>query len=327
MRQHWMTWMTGALAAALLMIASPAARADTETDDEPGAKAEGKAEDKAGDKAAEKPKVNAYEEMAEGNKWAVWANRTRDDKQAKFSMRRAARHYKRAVEAAPVTYAVAHYNLGQIYQALGELDQAAMHYRAYLATGEDAGTRAAAEGAIKQCVQADWPRLTVSVTPVESALVTVNGVVLARRGDALKDVPMPPGDYTILVHVEDHGDQTRTVSLKRGTPPPSEVVTVALEKMTFYGTFSLSLEQKDARVRLLPKQLDKPGAMAQAADFGNVPSKPVKLPTGKYLLEVTHPEHFKWVRHIYIRRDSDTPVEVKLSPLPPPELRVEGVEY
>lgn len=322
-RQHWLTWMTSALAAALISLAPLAARADTETDDEPAAKPAARAEAKP----EEKPKINAYAEMAEGNKWAVWANRTRDDKQARFSMRRAARHYKRAAEAAPITYAVAHYNLGQIHQALGDLDQATFHYRAYLATGQEEGTRAAAEAALKQCVQADWPLLTVAVTPVEGVEIKVNGTVLARRGDALKGVVMPPGEYAIEVHADDHTDQRRTVTLKRGTPPPSEAVTLALTKMTFYGTISVSMEQKDARVRLVPRQLDKPDAMTQAADFGNVPSKPVKLPTGKYLLEVTHPDHFKWVRHVHVRRDADTPVEVKLSRLPPPELRVEGVEY
>jgi len=49
--------------------------------------------------------------------------------------------------------------------------------------------------------------------------------------------------------------------------------------------------------------------------------EPVKLETGKWLLEVTKDDFHRWVRYIHIRRDNQSTVDVEMEEKLPEEIR------
>ena len=77
-----------------------------------------------------------------------------------------------------------------------------------------------------------------------------------------------------------------------------------------------------ANISLTPKALDKPQApAAQPPAKAYFEPDGATLPTGKYLLEITHPGHNRWLRHVYITRGETKEIAVSLSPAKPEELR------
>lgn len=254
-----------------------------------------------------KPKYDAYEEFARANKYVSYG-----------SYKRAIPHYEHALEVEPQTYNIAHYNLGEIYRAKKNCIKAVFHYRAYLGTGNDDEALDLSRKSIKECDTSSWPTLTVTTNTPEARII-INGFTFSQNG-GLEGVKFGPGEYELTIEAPEYITQLRDLKLESGK---SSTEDFKLEKQTFFGTTKVMVNVPGAKLKLIPKNLDKP-EMSQGEMTLDTPLKdPVKLPTGKYLLEVTLDGYDRWIRHIYIARDQNVDVNVTLTKSLPMELRAQ----
>jgi len=91
--------------------------------------------------------------------------------------------------------------------------------------------------------------------------------------------------------------------------------------MTFYGTLAISVDVEGSSVKLIPKVVDKPTETPEPFSGTSPLDKELKLPTGKYLLEVNNDGYDRWIRHVYITKENATSVSVSLSKSLPPEIQ------
>ena len=255
----------------------------------------------------EKPQYDAYEEFAKANKYVNYG-----------SYSRAIPHYERTLAADPITYNIVHYNLGELYRAKKNCVKAVFHYTAYLGVGNDEEALQLSKKSISECDTSSWPSLTVKATP-EGATVKINGYIFAQ-GKELGTIKLGPGDYNVEVEAPEYIAQMRSVSLKSKEEKQEEF---SLEKQTFFGTVTVKVDPPGATVKLIPKKLDKPELSQGDQSMSSPVKEPVKLSTGKYLLEVNKDGFDRWIRHVYITRDQNIDVEVSLTKAIPVELKVQ----
>ena len=255
--------------------------------------------------AKKKPYINAYDELNRANQLAAAGGFTR-----------AIPHYERALEGDPINYAVAHFNLAEVYRAKKQCKKAGFHYQAYLAVGKDADTRRLADQGSKQCGLDTWPRLNVKARPEGQAELRVNGFLFAQGRDIV-DQPLPAGDYKVEATLNDHHPASVDIPLSKNPDP----ITLTLKKMTFFGTLSITVDQPGATVVITPKQIEHAEQEVQAMTLTS-PLEPIKLPTGKYFIEINRPGFDRWIRNVQVGRDSDTGVQVRLTKSLPAEIQV-----
>lgn len=260
----------------------------------------------AEDGEEEKPRVNAYEEFAKANRFVSYGGYTR-----------AIPHYERALKADPVNYDIIHFNLGEVWRAKDKCGKAAFHYQAYLQVGRDPEALELSKKWLAKCKEEDWPTLTLDASATPGATFEVDGFVFSNESK-VGPLVMPPGSYEVSVSANDYIPTTREVKLKRGGEVTEEI---ELEKKLFFGTTTITVNREGATLKLIPKKLDKPSHSVETIVKTSPHEEAIKLPTGKYLLEVTLEDHDRWIRHIYITRDNDSPVRVRLSKSLPDELR------
>lgn len=265
------------------------------------------AQDKAGEQAPkEQPakEFNAYREMARANKLANAGGYTR-----------AVALYEQVVRFDPDGYAVAHFNMGEIYKIRNKFPQAAFHYAAYLTTGRDEETLKYARAGLKQCMSPTSGTLSVGIAQA-SGEVWINGFLFARTSE-LAPMQLPAGKYTVTAKAQDHGDQTREVEIKDGG---AERLDFTLEQFTFYGQLKVEVDRADATITITPKALDKVDETAQRIEATS-PMQPVKLATGKYFIEIKREGFNPWIRNVQVTREGTTLVDVKLTRSLPPEIQ------
>lgn len=265
----------------------------------------------AKDKAKAKKKkeyINAYEELAKANRYA-----------AAGAISRSIPHYLRALKADPINYSVAHYNLAEVYKAKRKCSKAGFHYQAYVLTGRDAETKKAALNGIKACGGDKWPKLTVKSSPAGTTL-TVNGYVLSQSGQ-INAAALPKGKYDIKASAADHIGQSKSLQLGG-----DESVDFTLEKMTFFGNLGFQVTHKGkvvqgATINVTPKKIDKSSLTVEKMSLTTPVKKSFKLPTGKYFVEVKAKGYDRWIRNVYITRDSDNVVGISLTESLPDEIK------
>ncbi len=312
-----------------------------------------KGEKKGGEKKAaeeakkeeEKPKLpwEAYEEFARANKYVAYGG-----------LSRAVKHYKRALAVDPENYAIAHFNLGEIYLAKENCADAIVHYQIYVSQGRDEEAIGFAKEGVAKCKKLNptWAKLSLRTErkyPKEGAdelmaEISVRGYVLSREGK-LEGFVLPPKlpsdkedfekerreregfsgqadaektSYEISVTATDFMSNTFEL-----TAPAGEAIerSVTLERMTFYGTLAISVDVEGSSVKLTPKTMDKP-TETPAPFTGTSPlTKELKLPTGKYLLEVNREGYDRWIRHVYVTKENAASVTVSLVKSLPPEIQ------
>jgi len=257
----------------------------------------------AGD--GKKEKIDAYKELTRANTLA-----------SRGALTRAIPHYEAVIEAEPINYAIASYNLGEVLKAKSECPKAVLRYQAYMNLGTDDSTKRASKQGVKDCTLSEWGALKFEVTPPESLELYIDGILIATSVPA-ESIVLAPGSYKVRVEVADHEVIEEKVEID------AEEVTrsFAPEKMTFFGTAEISVDQDGAKISLTPKALDKANPDAKPIETTSPAAEPMKLATGKYFLEVTKPGYRRWIRNIYITRDAPTPVEVRLTADLPSEIQ------
>lgn len=134
-----------------------------------------------------------------------------------------------------------------------------------------------------------------SVAP-DYAPVAFNGMVLAEA--ATEAIALPRGTWEITTEVVDWEPFAQTVELE---PEAHVDVEVELGVMTFYGTVAMSIDQPGASV------------VVDGEPAGTSPlPEPLRLPVGRYLVEVQKDGFYPWRRYVDIHRDVDDAVEVML---------------
>jgi hypothetical protein len=255
-------------------------------------------------KEPEEPKINVYAEMAKANKLANAG-----------AYSRAVPVYERVLEADPDNYAIAHFNLGEIYKIRNKCKPAAFHYQAYLMTGRDEETLKHARAGLRQCLQPTSATLAVRIAQPEGE-VYINGF-LFKRGE-LTPLQLPAGEYKIEARAIDHATQARTIKLKDQEPQQIEM---SLERFTFFGLLKVEVDKPGALVRISPLALDKPDETAQPMQVGAPMAAPVKLATGKYFIEIEREGYMPWIRNVQVTREGTTLVEARLTQQLPEEIR------
>ena len=256
------------------------------------------------ERPSEAPKVDAYEEFVQANKYVSYGGYTR-----------AIPHYENVLKSEPIAYNIAHYNLGEIYRTKRNCTKANFHYLAYLATGSDQEALEISRQGLKECDTSTWPQLTVT-TSNQEATIMIDGYIFSRDGK-LGPIRLGPGSYEVSVEAPEHIPQSRNVTLKSDKQLNESF---DLKKRTFYGTTRVSVDRPGATIRLIPKELDKPELSSGEITATSPAKEAIKLPTGKYLLEVTLDGYDRWIRHVYITRDQSSDVNVSLTRALPPEL-------
>ncbi|MFB6351298.1 MAG: hypothetical protein ABEN55_08045, partial [Bradymonadaceae bacterium] len=229
--------------------------------------------------------------------------------------------YEKILEHAHEKHTSAHFNLAEVLRAKKEYARALIHYQAYLNLGDDAGTRSDAEAGIEKLKASVWDKkfatLSVNIEPTKQSTIAIDGFVVAENGP-IDEMEVLAGEYTIRADAKDYHPDEKTVSIDN---QGSASVSFDLEKKTFFGKATVSVDEKGATVKFHPKDLDAPDGPEEPVVKKSPLEKPVELETGKWLVEVTKPGFHRWVRYIKIKRDKEKVVNVELSEKLPEEIR------
>ncbi|MFP4596912.1 MAG: tetratricopeptide repeat protein [Persicimonas sp.] len=244
------------------------------------------------------PKINADKEFARANQLA-----------SAGAVTRSIPHYEKVLEAAPERYPQAYYNLAEVYRFKEMCDKAVLLYHAYGTVTDAEEERADAARGVEKCLEGEKSgKLGVEVSD-PAATVFVDGYLISSGGD-LEGIELLAGEYHVEVTRADHTPHAQTVEIEDGG---REQLEIELEKKLFFGEAKVEVDQEGAKIKLEPLELDSPKAKSEASSRTSPMEEAQRLPTGKYLLEVTKSGFDRWIRHIRIERDEQTAVEVRLS--------------
>ncbi len=271
------------------------------------------------EKKEKKPSINPYTELQKGNKYASWNN--------SGGFKRAVKHYKRVLQADPVGFPYAYLNLGEVNKALKRCPAAVLAFQGYLAVSDpsDGASAKQARRGIRECSAADWASLQVSARPAEGLEILVDGHLLARDKD-LSPVVIAPGSYELVVRATDYIPVTETIKVTRGADGEGLARTFELERKTFFGKVNVNVLHEGkplegVTITLEPRELDKANANASSVSMSANAESGSSLATGKYYLSVEVDGYRRWIRNIYVTRDSEQTVEVNLVRALPDSLR------
>ena len=276
--------------------------------------------DAKAEKAEKKPEINPYTELQKGNKYASWNN--------SGGFKRAVKHYKRVLKADPVGFPYAYLNLGEVNKALKRCPDAVLAFQGYLAVSDpsDESSAKQARRGIRECSAADWASIEVSARPVEGLEILVDDHMLARGKD-LSSTVIAPGSYELVVRATDHVPVVETIQVTRGADGAGLSRTFELERQTFFGKVAINVLHEGkplegVTVTLEPKKLDKADPSASSVAIpANAEDGDAQLATGKYFMAVEIEGYRRWIRNIYVTRDSEQTVEVNLVRALPDTLR------
>lgn len=227
-------------------------------------------------------------------------------------------HYERVLQADPVKYRQAHYNLAEAYRFKKRCPEAVILYHAYLALEErEEDIKDAREG-LRECIAGqDTGTLRVEVSPTATAQIQVGEFVVARD-EGLEAIEVIAGDYTVAVRATDHVPDRRTVSV---AADQDQELSVELDKKLFFGTLRIQVDQEGASVDIEPRELDSERADDASIQLESPVGEPQKLATGKYFIAITKPGYRRWIRNVRVRRDDQTSVDARLQQELPEAIR------
>jgi tetratricopeptide (TPR) repeat protein len=247
--------------------------------------------------------AEAYDAISEAN-----------DLARRGAITRSIPYYEKGLKLAPLGYTLAYFNLAEVWRAKGRTSQAAFFYTLYLRHGSDEATLKQAKQALEELRSDSWGRLTVTGTPIEESTIRIDGFLLAMDEDVV-ELELPAGEYTIEVTATDHIASTEKVEIESGE---LAAVTYGLEAMTFYGTLLVNVEVEGAKVKIYAGPSDTTRVVHET----KAPMKePVTLEEGKHFVEITSPDHKRWIRNVVVGRDSESVIDATLTRALPPEIR------
>jgi tetratricopeptide (TPR) repeat protein len=227
-------------------------------------------------------------------------------------------HYEKVLQADPVKYRQAHYNLAEAYRFKERCPEAVILYHAYLALEQREEDIEDAREGLAECTSGqETGSLGVDVAPQAGAEIRVGEFIVARD-QSLEAIEVLTGEYTIEVSATDHVTDSRTVSIEADQ---SEELSFELDKKLFFGTLSIQVDQDGASVKVEPRELDSDRADDDTLALDSPIEEPQKLATGRYFIEVTKPGYRRWIRNVRVNRDEQSSVDVRLQQELPEAIR------
>jgi hypothetical protein len=220
-------------------------------------------------------------------------------KAARGDLRGAARIFERLGAADPF-WSNVFFNLAQIYEGQQDARNCALRYRRYLVLEPDAEDAASSRAAMQRCERRMGPSGRLHVTAAEPAGVPVYIDGAPVVSGASEPFALPVGRYTIRATAADYLPFEQQITVTEGQTVELAVTLVALPT---FGTVSVTVTEAGAEV------------VVDGSGVGTTPlAEPLRLGTGRHLVEVTKEGFHKWQRRVEVFRQSDTPVEVRLLP-------------
>lgn len=240
------------------------------------------------------------------------------------ALSRSVPHFEKALEHGaerplPGFYTTAQRNYANVLLNLEEYERALLAYQAYINVAGKQGD-ASVRRNLKKARARVWKKrlatLSVTVEPERRSRIYIDGLLVQRNG-AVDGMTLVSGGYDVRVEVPKYIPESKTVDLEMGG---SQSLEFELRKKTFYGHADVQVDVEGATVRFEPKELKgpkSPGAFERKTPV----EEPVKLITGKWLVEVHKENYHRWVRYVTIRKDKTQSVQVKLDKKLPKEIR------
>jgi hypothetical protein len=209
---------------------------------------------------------------------------------------RALELYRQIAEHDP-SWADVWYNLGEVSRVAEHHADCVLYFRGYLARDPASDERPAIEATIERCAQEidGAALLVVSATP-ETASISVDGVKLGEG--SVEPVTLAPGQHLLRVGLADYLPHEQQLEV---VPDTDLILAIALEPMTLYGSLRLVVNVDGAAVT------------AEERALGTTPiAEPLRLQVGEYLVRLSKPGYYDWVRRITIERDTEYQLEVEM---------------
>lgn len=222
--------------------------------------------------------------------------------------------YEKGIKLDPKGYTLAYFNLAEVWRAKGRDNKAAFFYTLYTLHGSDETTLKQAKQALSELKSEKWGTLAVTGTPTEEVTITVDGYLLAE-GEDVDEIALPAGTYEVEVSAIDHIATKEKVEISEGE---AEAFTYGLEKMTFFGTIQVKASKEGATIKIYAGPSDKTRVVHETKAPMN---EPIKIEEGRHFVEVTAPDHKRWIRNVTVARDGEVVVDATLSKSLPPEIR------
>lgn len=239
---------------------------------------------------------------------------------------RAATLYERVLKHHPTSYPEVAFVLGQIYEHKQSPEKAVLFYHMSIATGISPEAEQDAQDAIQRLQPKGWRRLKVILPQDTSGYVSLNNLyVLSTDPSTPLEILVPPDQYTLSVKLHDHHPEEMEIDL---TEESGVTLYPNPEPFMFFGFLDLSVTNYDKAHISITQEVSKSpqGRMNELFFQGKVP-KDFKLPTGTYFIEVTDPDHDRWIRRIHVERDLEVEVIVRLTKALPPEIRYDDIRH
>ncbi len=235
---------------------------------------------------------------------------------------RAAKLYEDVLRAEPTRYPDVAFVLGQIYEYKEEPGRATLFYATYLALGDDESQTQHAREAIARLRQPDWPRLYIDPPKEVTGQITINDLYIISDASCDVELFLPQAEYAISVRLDDHHRESYLVDLTRGgislQPRP--------ESFVFFGYMNLRItNHDDARITITQERADTSDGVIPTQHFVGAPKRAIELPSGVYFIEITDPDHDRWIRRVKIERDLDADVFATLTRALPAEIRFDDI--
>lgn len=255
----------------------------------------------------------------------VEAALTRANKLLEYNgISRAASLYEEVIRRHPTAYPEVAFVLGQIYEHKKNPGKAALFYHMASVISYDADLISQSSEAIARLEQPGWRRLKIIPPQESTGLILIDElVVLGRDASRPIELLLPPGVHVLGVKLDDHHPEEIPVDLSGDA---GLTLQLAPEPFVFFGYLELEVSNHDAALITITQEVAKApkGALPPQSFKGKVP-RHLKLPTGTYFIEITDPDHDRWIRRIHVERDLDSEVDVRLTKALPAEIRYDSV--
>lgn len=212
---------------------------------------------------------------------------------------RALEAFKSCVEADP-TNMDGYFNVGNVARHLKRCKDVLLYFRGFLALSPGTPDDKTAKEGIRECEKKERTGTLTVLSDPSGAEVLVDGVFVGTT--PLRELVLPHGEFVLKLR---HPDCQEHV----------ERVTVTAQELT---KVNLSLALKPAFGYLEVKTEPAEGVSVWIGDemVGVTPVGPLKLPVGKVLVRFEKPGYDRWVRAVFIKKDTTQVLEATLEPLP-----------
>jgi len=237
--------------------------------------------------AQDEPKVDAFALMQEAT---AEAQRRRYDK--------AIDKFTQVVQADPIQYPNAYYNLGELLRFKKRCVKASLAYQRFLELSPDVPDRKAIEKHITTCRNGFLRpgKATIRVTGPGTPIIMVDGMPVSTKPDT--KLHLPAGKYRIKVKAQDFQTFTGSIEVLEGGDRDMDVT---LKAQTYFGELELTVNVEGAQVSI------------DGNSLGATPLKePVKLTAGKHFVELTKAGYHRWIRNVHINRDDVYKLDVTM---------------